>query len=482
MKKLFTKINWKIFILVLIIVFNGPSIYFKITHPSFYLDQLSFSLPDNSSSTSPTGVCNIKDFGAIADSPEKAPANQQAIQKAIDSCVDKQHALFIPAGRWFSGGLYFHNNNSWVFLDKEATLSFVYNPKLYLPLRPSRFEGYELINFSAPLYFDNLTNGGIIGGGKITLQEPEKWHKWDKVEKPAKKLLFKYSKKNTPLKERVFGKESDGLRPPFLQLYNSNNFVLSDIIIDHSTMWTIHSLYSNNLLFQDLTVLTNGPNTDGLVIDSSTGVIIKDNIFSTGDDAIVLKSGSDHDGRRIDKPTEKVSVRNISVHDAHGAVVIGSEMSGGISDVDIKNINISKADIGLRIKTRPGRGGYVQNINLDGLKAEKLTDELIKINNHYKEAIGKTNPSPELYPKIENISLQNAETKSSNRAIFIDGLKELPIKNLTLRNIKAGQEQRSKIVNVLNPRLENINIFFTEKSPFKNSSTVWTKSTTPLLN
>ncbi len=424
--------------------------------------EISYTLPNSQTVKPPARICNIKKFGAIAGDPTKAKINRLAIQSAIDSCVDEKHSLFIPAGNWFTGNLYFHKN-TWLILNKEATLSFVYNPELYKPVRPSRFEGYELINFSAPLYFDNITGGGIIGGGKIKIVNPEKWYAWDKKEKPAKKKLLEFNQENTPLEQRVFDKENDGLRPPFLQLYNVKNFVLDNFHIENSTAWTVHILYSQNLLIQNLNIFTNGPNTDGIVLDSSTNTIVRNNILNTGDDAIVLKSGSDEDGRRIAKPTKNILIENNFIKDAHGAIVVGSEMTGGVQDITIKNIKIEKADIGLRLKTRPGRGGFIRNINLDHLEAQKLREELLKINAHYKEAIKNKKSSPKPYPTIENITAQNLTAEITNRAIFIDGLKENPFKNIHLQNITAQQSRSSRIKNTIDPDLQNVKITFIPK-------------------
>ena len=424
--------------------------------------EATYTLPNNQTVQPPKRICNIKKFGAIAEDPTKAKENRLAIQSAIDSCVDEKHSLFIPAGNWFTGSLYF-NKNTWLILNKEATLNFVYNPELYKPVRPSRFEGYELINFSAPLYFDHLSGGGIIGGGKIKIINPEKWYAWDKKEKPAKEKLLEFNQENTPLEQRIFGKETDGLRPPFLQLYNVNNFVLDNFNIENSTAWTVHALYSQNLLIQNLNIFTNGPNTDGIVLDSSTNAIVKNNILNTGDDAIVLKSGSDEDGRRIAKPTKNILIENNFIKNAHGAVVIGSEMTGGVQDITIKNIKIEKADIGLRLKTRPGRGGFIRNINLDHLEAQKLRAELLKINAHYKEAVKNKKSSPKPYPTVENITATNLTAQTTERAIFINGLKENPFKNIHLKNITAQQEKSSHIKNAIAPDLQNVNITFISK-------------------
>ncbi len=431
--------------------------------------EVTYTLPNNQPVKPPDRICNIKKFGATAEDPTKAKENRLAIQSAINSCVDEKHSLFIPAGNWFTGSLYF-SKNTWLILNKEATLSFVYNPELYRPLRPSRFEGYELINFSAPLYFDHLNGGGIIGGGKIKIVNPEKWYTWDKKEKPAKNRLLQFSQENVPLEQRVFDKVTDGLRPPFLQLYNVENFVLDNFAIENSTSWTIHALYSQNLLIQNLNIFTNGPNTDGIVLDSSTNAIVKNNVLNTGDDAIVLKSGSDEDGRRIARPTEKILIEDNFIKDAHGAVVIGSEMTGGVQDITIKNIKIEKGDIGLRLKTRPGRGGFIRNVNLDHLEAQKLREELLKINAHYKEAIKNKKSSPKPYPTIENITAQNLTAETTNRAIFIDGLKENPFKNIHLQNITAQQSRSSHIKNTVDPDLQNIDITFMPRKDAKKES------------
>ena len=46
----------------------------------------------------------------------------------------------------------------------------------------------------------------------------------------------------------------------------------------------------------------------------------------------------------------------------HGGVVIGSEMSGGVRNVVIANCVFVGTDRGIRIKSRRGRGGVVEDI------------------------------------------------------------------------------------------------------------------------
>ncbi len=466
MKKIIKKTSWILLIFMILVIAGFVAaknnlISVKKTFSQKTISPNTFTLPNKQTVTSPVNLCNIKNFGAVANDYSKAKENRRAIQKAITECVNSDHGLFIPSGTWYTGSLYFNKDNSWLIIDPQATLSFIYDPELYKPLRPSRFEGYELINFSAPIYFDNIAGGGIIGGGKIKIEEPKKWHHWDKYENTAKKQLLKFSKEVIPLANRIFGKVSDGLRPPFVQLYNTQNFVLDNIRVQDSTMWTIHCLYSDNILIQNLNIYTDGSNTDGIVIDSSSYITLKNNTLRTGDDAIVLKSGSDEDGRRVNKPTKNIIIQDTVVNDAHGGIVIGSEMTGGIENVTIKNTTIIKADVGLRIKTRPGRGGYIRNINLDKLNADETRSDLFRINAHYRQSIGQGDILSELYPEIENITFNNVTANKVLRTFMINGFTNHPIKNINLSNITVTTQQKtSKIKNTTNKKLQNINISF----------------------
>ena len=43
-------------------------------------------------------------------------------------------------------------------------------------------------------------------------------------------------------------------------------------------------------------------------------------------------------------------------------VLLGSGMSGGVEQVDIHDCTIRNTERGIRIKSMPGRGGYVRNV------------------------------------------------------------------------------------------------------------------------
>ena len=108
--------------------------------------------------------------------------------------------------------------------------------------------------------------------------------------------------------------------------------------------------------------------------DSSRNVHIEDLFVSNGDDGIALKSGLDQYGRAVGMPTENVFIRNVTTY-GRGGIAIGSEMSGGIRNVTVRECAFwfkpdaptnHKSGFGrnMHIKMCRGRGGYVEEIDV----------------------------------------------------------------------------------------------------------------------
>ena len=128
-------------------------------------------------------------------------------------------------------------------------------------------------------------------------------------------------------------------------------------------MWTIHLLYSDNVGVRDVIIETYpGVHTDGIAIDSSRNVRISNCYIDTGDDGIVIKAGKDADGLRVNRPSENISIVGCTVHRAHGAVTIGSETSGWIRNLVAGNFTCWGTQMGVRLKSRRGRGGGIENV------------------------------------------------------------------------------------------------------------------------
>lgn len=147
-------------------------------------------------------------------------------------------------------------------------------------------------------------------------------------------------------------------RPHILFYAHSNNIYTQGIKLMNSPQWTIHPYFCSCVEFYDFMIENppSSPNTDGLNPQCCDNVKIYGIHFSVGDDCIAIKSGKMYIGQKYKTPSSHITISNCLMQYGHGAVVLGSEMSGGIKNLTVKNCIFDHTDRGLRIKTRRGRG------------------------------------------------------------------------------------------------------------------------------
>ncbi|KAK2985880.1 hypothetical protein RJ640_008704 [Escallonia rubra] len=164
-------------------------------------------------------------------------------------------------------------------------------------------------------------------------------------------------------------------RGHLLELMNSHNILISNLTFLNSPFWTLHPIYCSNVVIKDMTVLAplNAPNTDGIDPDSSINVCIEDCYIESGDDLVAIKSGWDQYGITMGRPSSNIIIRRVSgTTPTCSGVGIGSEMSGGISNVIVEDLHVRDSAAGIRIKTDEGRGGYIANITACNITMERV--------------------------------------------------------------------------------------------------------------
>lgn len=162
-------------------------------------------------------------------------------------------------------------------------------------------------------------------------------------------------------------------RGHLVEFISSQHIVLSNVVLQNSPFWTLHPVYCNNLIVKNVTILapSNAPNTDGIDPDSSSNVCIEDCYISNGDDLISIKSGWDVYGMRVARPSVNITIRRVTGTTATcSGIAFGSEVSGGIENVLVEDMHVFNAAAGIRLKTAPGRGGYIRNVTIKGMKLE----------------------------------------------------------------------------------------------------------------
>lgn len=377
----------------------------------------------------PDRVCNISKYGAVGDG---IFMNTLAFSEAISDCAKLGGGTVnVPKGKWLTGPVHIASNIN-LHIEKDAEIIFSKNFKDYLPVVFTRFEGMELMNYSPLIYANGCENVAITGEGKINGQG-EAWDHWNGNQEDAVLKLYEMANSNVPVEKRIFGTEQDYLRPSFTQFANCKDILISGVTFINGPMWTIHQLYSENIKITGIKVDTTGHNTDGIVVDSSKNVIIENSEFETGDDCIAIKSGLDADGWRVNRPSENIVVRNCVMKMGHSGVAVGSEMSGGVRDVLIRDSSFKNIDYGFRIKTLKGRGGFIKNIRMENIEMDNIIDTAVQVSMDYPSYT--IIPQTDKLPVVRNVYFSNVKGSDIGQAIELEGLSRQPLENIVFSDI-----------------------------------------------
>jgi polygalacturonase len=390
-------------------------------------------------------VFNVLDYGAHHDG---SASSTQAFRSAIQAAkAAGGGTVYVPAGNYVSGPIELVSDLV-LQIDAGATLRF---PAAKLPFTKGRQQGIECLTPVPLVGGHDLHNVTIAGRGVLTTDNAE-WLKLmprikasdddpGSANGPNWQRLLQDLEVKTPAPDEDYQKAAPELRPSFIRFMDCTNVLVEGIHFVGSPMWTIHLLYSDNAVVRNVIIETYpGVHTDGIAVDSSRNVRIAGCYIDTGDDGIVIKSGKDADGRRVNRPTENVSIVNCTVHHAHGAVALGSEISGGIHNLVADNITCKETAIGVRIKSRRGRGGVVEDVRFNNWTMEDVGEAINVTTDYLMEGEAKTSEEPvsERTPIFRNIAISGMTIKRAKLAIDVVGLPEMPISGLRISDVIAS--------------------------------------------
>jgi polygalacturonase len=390
---------------------------------------------------------NVLDYGARNDG---SIGSTEGINSAIQAAsAAGGGTVWFPAGDYVTGPITL-TNNLVLYIEAGATLRF---PAQRLAFTQGREQGIECLTPVPLIGGRHLHNVTITGRGTLTTDNAAWLKLMPRINSSETDVgtafgtnwehLLQDLEVRSPAPVVDYEKAAPELRPSFLRFMDSTNVLVEGVHFAGSSMWTVHLLYTDNAVVRNVTIETYpGVHTDGIAVDSSRNVRISDCYIDTGDDGIVLKSGKDADGRRVNRPTENVTISNCTVHHAHGAVTLGSEISGGIRNVVADNITCDGTQIGIRIKSRRGRGGWVENVRFNNWTMENVGLGINVTSYYLMEGETKTSEEPvsARTPVFRKIAVSHVTIGHARRAIEIEGLPEMPISELRISDVVASAE------------------------------------------
>jgi polygalacturonase len=409
----------------------------------------------------PDRVFPVTQFGAVGDGARDCTA---AFRGAIAACAREGGGrVLVPDGRFLTGAIHLRSGVN-LHLSDGATLVFSRKPDDYLPVVFTRWEGVELMNYSAFIYAFGQRNIAITGKGTLDGQATdEHWWPWkgsrtlppEATQAAARARLIEMGARGVPVARRVFGAGSF-LRPNFIQPYRCQNVLIDGVRIVNSPMWEIHPVLCRNVTVRNVEINSHGPNNDGCDPESCSDVLIDGCTFDTGDDCIALKSGRNEDGRRLAVPIENVVVRNCTMKDGHGGVVIGSEASGGARNIFAERCRMDSPNLdrALRIKTNSVRGGFVEHVYMRDVTVGQVAEAVVTINLFYEE--GDTGKFP---PAVREIDVRNVTSGRSQHGLLLRGYPHTPIRDVRVTDCTFDNVAKDDVIEgVAGLTLKNVRV------------------------
>ena len=368
---------------------------------------------------------NVRDHGASGDG---VTLDTRAIQSAIEAAAKfGGGTIFVPAGKYVTGSIFLRDNLT-LHLDAGATLLGSENPADY-PLVTMRWEGVTKPTHAPLIAGEGLRNIAVTGRGTID-GRGEIWWRAHRA------------------------KTLDAPRPRLISFANCTNVLIEGVTLTNSPAWTVNPVRCENVTVDKITISNppDSPNTDGINPDSCRNVHIANCHIDVGDDCVTIKSGIEAEAPEFRAPCENITVTNCTMVHGHGGVVIGSEMSGGVRNVVISNCVFVGTDRGIRMKSRRGRGGYIEDVRVTNIV---MTDVLCPFTMNLYYHIGKkgdlsiadkkAQPVGEGTPCFRRVHLSHITARNAKIAAgFLYGLPEMPIEDVTLDDVAVSMDQNAE--------------------------------------
>jgi polygalacturonase len=348
-----------------------------------------------------------------------------AFLQAID-CTSARGGgtIFIPSGTYLTRSIQLKSHIS-LYLDSGAILDFMDDYENYR-LVASEYEGPAVTMYMPLIFAEHAEQVAILGSGILNGNGERAWRE---------KAVLPYK------------------RPYLVCFQYCSDVKIEGVTLKNSPLWSIHPLYCNHVNIRGVTIINppDSPNTDGINPDGCSNVQISDCLIDVGDDCIAIKSGTELTPEK--RPCENITITNCNMIHGHGAVVIGSEMSGGVRNVTVSNCVFRDTDRGIRIKTRRRRGGCIEGLSFQNIIMDKVLCPF-SFNMYYNCGTNESDryvwekvpyPVDEGTPVIRNILISNITvTDASVAAGFMYGLAEQNVENITFSNCSISMDPGGK--------------------------------------
>ena len=337
-----------------------------------YYQNLPVQMPQPTLPTIPDNQVSILDCGGKGDG---LTLNTEAFAKAI-SKLNKQGGghLNVPAGIYLTGLISLKDNID-LHLEKNAIIVFSEDKNDLIKI--DKATGAKELRASTAITASKRKNISITGEGTID-GNGEWWRavkrskvsdvEWKSFQEMGGSvsakgdLWYPFNLKQQPNVAPTM-EEQEKYRNHMIRFTDCQNILVQGVTLLNSPRFHIIPTRCQNVIIDGITVKCpwNAQNGDAIDISSCKDVLIVNNVIDAGDDGICMKGGAGESGVKAG-PCENINIQDNTVYHAHGGFVIGSEFSGGMKNILVRNNTFQGTDAGLRFKSAVKRGGKTENI------------------------------------------------------------------------------------------------------------------------
>jgi hypothetical protein len=357
----------------------------------------------------------VVEFGATGDG---VTLDTAAIQRAIDACAAAGGGpVVFSSGRYLTGSL-----------ELKSGVHLVVTPDAVI-LGSSSLSDYPTRRL---IRAEGATDIAIEGGGVIDGRGESFWEKRDRYQGPAYRGTAQFEYRALP-------------RPSFIHFIRCRNVSVRDITLRNSPAWTVHLQRCHGARLEKVTIRNPlfGPNTDGIDINSSIDVLVKDCDIITGDDGVVLKStepGHDH-------PSRNITVVGCRIWSACNTLKIGTETHDRFEKILFRDCHLySESDDPMQ---RPLAGVAIESVDgahLSGITVSDVTMHqvrapiFVRLGHRGGNSERTRQVEPRVPGRIQHVLIRNITARQSMFESSITGIPGHCVQDITLENIDLEYE------------------------------------------
>ncbi len=358
------------------------------------------------------------DITTLGISGDGITLNTDNIQRGIDACsAAGGGTLSFPQGRYLTGTIQIKSNVTLRF-EKNATLLGSVEASDYRNLDPFIDGSGNPLGHALIIAVD-ADHVGVVGMGTVDGQGPR-----------LKSKQHPYT-----------------IRPFLIRWVRCSNVTVRDIRLVNPGAWTLNFYQTQGALIENLTIRSRDlgiHNNDGINIDSSANIRVRQCDIISGDDALVIKSTSS------DHPSHDIIADECKLSSHTNAIKLGTESIGGFKNITISKCDITKTDMaGIALYTVDGGNLHhvlIHDINMNGVAVP------ISIRRGSRMNAFRQGDKPKQAPGLlRDVTIRNVSAKNIGMiGILINGIPNYPVEAITLENIQlelpgGGNAEDAKI-------------------------------------